>query len=338
MCQQCKCDFPRNTEYFHSNGNGLFKPVCKECRSIRKDKSKPMKSVVKVKDGKKQCSGCLRFLPATSKYFWKDNKGTLGFQAKCRECYGSKFKEKLIAKDGFKICTKCEQEFPRTKDYFYFFGDKINSKCKTCTLEEQKKYAENNREKILERKRVYRNKPENKARMKKYLEDNKVKIAIVSKKYHEQNKEKIYTLHKKYIEDHKEELKEKRKAYLKSDRGKSIINACGRRRRALKRKAISTLTDGDWEECLKYFDYKDAFTGLPMDVISLDHVIPLSKGGCHVKRNVIPCDQRVNSSKCNNDLAEWYRKQSYFCEERLKKIYKWIGYNPKTKSQQIALF
>lgn len=338
MCSQCKRELPKSAEFFHRNGKNLFKSVCKECRSIRKDKSKPMKSVVKVKGDTKQCSGCLRFLPITSKYFWKDKTGTLGFHAKCRECHGSTFKEKLIAKDGHKYCTMCEKEFPLSTEHFYFHGGSPSSKCKSCELIKQKEYVERNREKVLEQKRIYRNKPENKARTKKYLEDNKERIAEVAKIYHKKNETRIKELHQIYVEEHKEELKAKRKIYMRSERGKEIFRVCNQKRRALKRNAFPTLSRSDWKECLEFFDYKDAYTGLPMEVISQDHVIPLSKGGIHSKRNVVPCDNRINSSKQNDDLEEWYRKQEFFCEERLSKIYKWIGFNSKTKIQQIALF
>lgn len=43
--------------------------------------------------------------------------------------------------------------------------------------------------------------------------------------------------------------------------------------------------------------------------LTLDHVIPLSKGGKHSKDNVVPACLRCNSSKGNKTLEEWNAKR-----------------------------
>lgn len=96
---------------------------------------------------------------------------------------------------------------------------------------------------------------------------------------------------------------------------------------ARKNKCESTLTKAEYQECLNYFNYADAYTGLPMKTESQDHVIPLSKGGGYTKKNIIPCDRAINASKCNSDMETWYRKQPFFSEERLEKINQWMS-NP----------
>lgn len=34
--------------------------------------------------------------------------------------------------------------------------------------------------------------------------------------------------------------------------------------------------------------------------------------------------QRISSSKSNQDMEKWYKKQPFFSEKRLKKIKKWV--------------
>jgi len=39
--------------------------------------------------------------------------------------------------------------------------------------------------------------------------------------------------------------------------------------------------------------------------LTLDHVIPISKGGADAEHNLVPCCQSCNSSKHNTELVEW---------------------------------
>jgi hypothetical protein len=41
--------------------------------------------------------------------------------------------------------------------------------------------------------------------------------------------------------------------------------------------------------------------------------------------NCVPSCKLCNTSKHVQELEEWYKRQPYFSEERLQKIYKWIN-------------
>lgn len=86
-----------------------------------------------------------------------------------------------------------------------------------------------------------------------------------------------------------------------------------------------TLTAADWEECLKFFGYKDAYTGLPMKHISQDHIIPITSFGDTIRNNIVPCEKATNSSKCDNNMIVWYKQQIFFDKNRLNKILEWMG-------------
>jgi len=81
----------------------------------------------------------------------------------------------------------------------------------------------------------------------------------------------------------------------------------------------NTLTNDEWQENLKYFDYSCAYCGSDKS-ITKDHVIPLTKGGTTSKCNVIPACNSCNTSKLNYDFEKWYKKQEFFSDERFKKI------------------
>ena len=103
----------------------------------------------------------------------------------------------------------------------------------------------------------------------------------------------------------------------------------------MKRLLSATLTVEQWNNCLKFFDYKDAYTGKAMKVISQDHVAPISKGGEYTVENIVPCDKSINSSKGNRDFKTWYPKQPFYTPEREAKILFYLGYHNGV--QQLSL-
>jgi 5-methylcytosine-specific restriction endonuclease McrA len=76
------------------------------------------------------------------------------------------------------------------------------------------------------------------------------------------------------------------------------------RRRALKKAATATLTAQEWERILKRFAYRCAYCKRDV-ALTLDHVIPLVKGGQHSVDNVVPACLTCNCSKSNRDVKEW---------------------------------
>ena len=186
-----------------------------------------------------------------------------------------------------KICIKCGIEkgvecFSKEKHT----KDRLKGQCKTCTAEYQKKYYEEHPDKIT-------------GYMKKRREENPEKEAVRQKTWRDENPEKRAEGQKTWRGDNPEKLRQ-----------------YSQHRRAKKESLTSDFTVEQWEDCLLYFDYKDAYTGLPMDIPSQDHVIPLSKGGSYTATNIVPCDKSTNSSKGNRDAIGWFRKQAYYNVER----------------------
>ena len=94
-----------------------------------------------------------------------------------------------MREDKMKRCKQCKKEQPTS--CFHKNKSKkdgLNYICKLCAREKNKKYYENNKEKIIEQK-------------KKYRENNKEKIIEQNKKYCEDNKEKITERKKKHYEN-----------------------------------------------------------------------------------------------------------------------------------------
>ena len=75
------------------------------------------------------------------------------------------------------------------------------------------------------------------------------------------------------------------------------------------------------EEIYKDWDHKCGYCG---DLAtSLDHIIPRHRSGHTSRKNLLPCCRFCNQSKASNILEEWYRKQSFFTQDRMDRITDW---------------
>lgn len=246
-----------------------------------------------------------------------------------------------------KKCSMCGSVFPSTFKYFRRArGDKLRANCRHCDTLKSIQYRENNKDKVAKYYEKY------KAHLRELYKENKKEILKRNKAWRDKNKEYLSDYNKKWREENRDhERQQKREYYLKNKEkilermkpyGKDYyinnrdrMNMRYHKRTSRKSNLISSFTNNDWKECLDFFDHKDAYTGLDMKTPSQDHIVPLSKGGHYAKWNIVPCDKNINSSKCNKDMEKWFRQQTFFSEERLNKINKWIDLN-KLLSNEIG--
>ena len=202
-----------------------------------------------------------------------------------------------------KICSKCNTllvanyiNFQRRKDT----KDGLRNDCKKCHNKMTKKHRE-----------------ENKGYYKEY-----------HKKWNEENKDIIKEQKKKYYKENKEEINKKHKEYYKKNPDK-VFNWSNKYRQ-LKERQGSGITKEQWLEMMLWFDFRCAYSGEYIggdcDYRTIDHIIPLSKGGENEIWNLVPMFRNYNCSKQSNEMFSWYIQQEYFSEERLIKIYEWCEY------------
>lgn len=202
-----------------------------------------------------------------------------------------------------KLCTKCGEikevsnfvKDPQKKDGLY-------SSCKVCykkyyknTKEKykpaRKKWQVENREIILEKKR------------KRYFE-NRDRLLVDMKAWHKANKE----YEKKYRENNKSHLLQKSKEWAKNN--KERLNARMRRWRADNKDKVSVqknnrrtregsakIANEEWAQVLEKYGNKCLACGRSDVRITMDHVLPLCKGGLNVIENVQPLCKSCNSKK-----------------------------------------
>lgn len=267
-----------------------------------------------------------------------------------------------------KTCSKCGIEKPLTVEFFYRRKDKkdgFETICKECKKEYNKKYWEENKEKLrkqkakyyqqnkdkfAERNKAYRDK--NREELIKYgrnyYKENRERLLEQKKEYYKQNREKKLKYREKYYKVNKDKLikyarnyykvnKENIAAYSKKYREKNrdLRNTLEQRRKAKKKKLPHNFTEQDWQYTKEYFNNKCAYCGSNGE-LTQEHFIPLSKGGEYTINNIIPACRSCNCSKKDRDFFEWYPEQSFYSKARENKILEYLNYID-SDIQQLAL-
>ena len=75
-----------------------------------------------------------------------------------------------------------------------------------------------------------------------------------------------------------------------------------------------------WRRKIKErWDYKCAYCGSD-NAITIDHVIPRSKGGMDRIENMVSCCESCNQDKAHTPWEEWYSSQEFFSLDRYARI------------------
>jgi predicted restriction endonuclease len=78
-----------------------------------------------------------------------------------------------------------------------------------------------------------------------------------------------------------------------------------------------------WRQSIKEkWNHECAYCGSD-EVLTLDHIVPRSKGGSDRVTNVLCACKRCNHSKGYQKWYDWYLQQSFFTTERLSDIIEW---------------
>lgn len=78
-----------------------------------------------------------------------------------------------------------------------------------------------------------------------------------------------------------------------------------------------------WRKSIKeHWNQKCAYCGSDEN-LTLDHIIPRSKGGSNKITNVICACKECNNDKGHEHWSDWYLRQDFFTTERLSDIINW---------------
>ena len=78
------------------------------------------------------------------------------------------------------------------------------------------------------------------------------------------------------------------------------------------------------EAIFEAFDYKCAYCGVD-GAATLDHIKPRFSGGQSLTSNLISCCSKCNTSKDNENVETWYKRQAFYSLNRHHTIKDWIN-------------
>lgn len=227
-----------------------------------------------------------------------------------------------------KICTKCKAELDA--NIINFHADKTKSDgfcpvCKNCRCKTNRRsFNAKEGHKICQ---VC--KKELPATEEYFHKNKKGKLGFLGtcKKCRKDNADldKISKQRKRYYYNNKKEELQRHKDWCikNPEKVKEFSRIKKQKRKAMKKQLPNNFTLKDWNKCKEYFNNECAYCGC-LDNLAQDHVIPITKGGGYIKDNIIPACKSCNSSKCDKDMKDWYKKQSFYSEDKFRKIKKYI--------------
>lgn len=78
-----------------------------------------------------------------------------------------------------------------------------------------------------------------------------------------------------------------------------------------------------WRKQIKeMWNYECAYCGSDEE-LTIDHIIPIHRGGLNHTRNVLCSCKKCNSDKGHEEMVDWYERQEFFSHERMDKIVEW---------------
>jgi 5-methylcytosine-specific restriction endonuclease McrA len=235
---------------------------------------------------RRRCTSCKTVLPAT--YFSKLSRNRSGYLEICKACRSAKRRYEptppsaywIGTSDGLTpayLCSGCQMVLPTAmfRADPRGFARKVMT-CRPCTAAKRRAY---NGERL----------PHVRAVRKQWGANNKDKISRNNKAAYDkmmadaEKRAKQYAATAAWYAAHPEVIQTK--------------NA--NRDARIKHAPVRDLTRAEWEEIKAAHNWLCIYCGIKPAKLTMDHVIPLSKGGPHTKGNIVPACKPCNSKKGN---------------------------------------
>lgn len=239
------------------------------------------------------CEGCLKDLPAQAFYC---RAGRIN-STLCKRCTGAdnklrredpaehqrvkaariaaRFDEKakLAASVTAKQCTHCKIEKPMQefREHRGLYGR--SSWCRECERQYTRDWTEENRNAHNERRRETWSRAE-------FTPEKREAAANRARTWYSENKARHLAACNQWSRNNKQSR-----------------NAIQQKRRFKRLGSDATLTPDGWLETLETFNRSCAYCLSSSEELTMDHIVPLSRGGSHTADNVVPACRPCNSKK-----------------------------------------
>ena len=159
-------------------------------------------------------------------------------------------------------------------------------KNRDARLAYQREYYQQNRDEIIERRRDYYHNGGGREQNQRWTNENREHVNRRAREY-------------KKRPERREKVREARRAYYATPRGKQVIDSA-RDRRMRNLKDARIVLDREMNALLS-----SPCVGCGVDEVTLDHIIPISRGGRHAVGNLQPLCRACNGSKGARTNIEW---------------------------------
>jgi 5-methylcytosine-specific restriction endonuclease McrA len=196
---------------------------------------------------------------------------------------------------------------------------KSNRQCFFCHSEKSaKSYAENREERLAQRR--------------KFKEENYEYCLQRRREYKKNNRELFREIEARYrnSENGKKLVKASIKRYNKTEKGRiRAVRGAHKRRVTLRNGHHEFYSKEDIQNLFERFGLSCAYCGKHQskleNVLEIEHVVPITKGGADRLQNFVPACRSCNNSKRAKMLTDWYLKQNFATLDRLNKIILQLG-------------
>lgn len=197
-----------------------------------------------------------------------------------------------------KRCSLCQEFKPAMPEYFHKDSgrkDRLNARCKVCV----KDYHRSNSQKIIEAAVQWRKDNLERAKeiVKNWQVKNQDKLKENRRRYYLKHRERINQQQREWEDNNREQVRAKNSRWKKENPAKNVILV--QRRRTRKIENGGSYTAEEWEALCAHYDYL-CLCCKEQKPLTVDHVIPISKGGENTIDNIQPLCKECNSRKGQN--------------------------------------
>lgn len=213
----------------------------------------------------------------------------------CKRCYSRDYNRRYYKTNRDAVLEKKRRYREDNQDEFRERDRRYHQENRDERLEYNRRYYEANRNELLEQKRRYweENRDELLERKRHYYKGHRATKLDYNRRYYEANREELLERKRRYYEENRDEVREQNRRYREANQEKRYEN--NRRRRARKLDALHVpFTDSELAARLSMF------AGCWMcgeEAGTVDHLIPIARGGPHCLSNLRPACGSCNSSK-----------------------------------------
>jgi 5-methylcytosine-specific restriction endonuclease McrA len=215
-----------------------------------------------------------------------------------KQAWDHKEREYVIPEGATKTCGKCHVALPVAafnKNNSGKYG--VGATCKKCVITVAIEYRKTDQFKAMLKRHEATD--THKASVQRWNESEKGKESRFKHTHTDNFKKKQVEKAKIYAQT--EKGKEAMDRYEHSPKGKARIARRNYARRVRNKPLVSTLTASEWLAIQDTYKHKCVYCG-EKKPLTMDHIIPISKGGNHTKENIVPACHSCNARKYNKPV------------------------------------